>query len=357
MPRRKRVISSSSETESPDETIRRRPTRSQKPPKRKVAKGPETIDHFGSSGDDGTPMISQKGCQSKVPRFRIPSSQTYFRSSGASVPESLLWTDKHAPQTVDELAVHKKKVGDTKTWLSNALASKKPAILVLTGPAGIGKTALIQALARDLSCEVCEWLAPVVSNNDNDAEQGLFTESVSVQFRSFILKSAAMSPLSIIEGAETKPTTSPSSKRIILVDDLPNTAHPVLRTSIHQTLLDYMTSLRQVCPLVLIITTIPLHSFSSHASDVVTLRSFLPVTLIPRITEMALNPIAPTFMTKALNRILDRESTRFKTNRKAVIDKIVQEADGDLRWAVNTLQFLYLKMDMKDGQNGYTLLV
>ena len=37
-------------------------------------------------------------------------------------------------------------------------------MLLLTGPAGAGKTAAIRVLARELGCEVMEWSNPTTSN-------------------------------------------------------------------------------------------------------------------------------------------------------------------------------------------------
>lgn len=33
-------------------------------------------------------------------------------------------------------------------------------MLVLTGPCGAGKTAMIRVLAKEMGCEVCEWVNP-----------------------------------------------------------------------------------------------------------------------------------------------------------------------------------------------------
>jgi cell cycle checkpoint protein len=41
-----------------------------------------------------------------------------------------------------------------------------PPILLLTGPAGVGKTATIQVLSHDLKFKVQEWINPLTTNNE-----------------------------------------------------------------------------------------------------------------------------------------------------------------------------------------------
>ncbi|CDW98051.1 hypothetical protein, partial [Sporisorium scitamineum] len=78
-------------------------------------------------------------------------------------PDSL-WSERLAPHTGDDLAVHPKKVAQVRTWLEEAFSSKVAAakhrkVLALTGPAGACKSATIRALAssQDLDFEILEW--------------------------------------------------------------------------------------------------------------------------------------------------------------------------------------------------------
>ena len=62
--------------------------------------------------------------------------------------------------------MHKKKVEEVRDWLKRADASLQlgltptPRMLVLSGPTGSGKSAMLQVLAQELQFEVCEWLEP-----------------------------------------------------------------------------------------------------------------------------------------------------------------------------------------------------
>lgn len=54
------------------------------------------------------------------------------------------------------------------------------------------------------------------------------------------------------------------------------------------------------------------------------------------------NPIAPTLMKKALNAILDREyeSSSSKRPSQRAVQLVIEASDGDIRSALNTLQFI-----------------
>ncbi|KAJ1565753.1 Cell cycle checkpoint protein rad17 [Nowakowskiella sp. JEL0078] len=75
-----------------------------------------------------------------------------------------LWVDKYKPTSENELAIHRKKLQEVKTWLISAFSSgnKKDKLLVLTGPTGSGKTAVIEVLSKELNFEVVQWINPMI---------------------------------------------------------------------------------------------------------------------------------------------------------------------------------------------------
>ena len=97
-----------------------------------------------------------------------------------------LWTDKYTPYTQDELAVHKNKVDQVRQWCNQALEGQKnKKILLMTGPPGSGKTAVIKMLSLELNFEIIEW-----SNGQNiQSGSGFGGESASTRFEKFLLQS------------------------------------------------------------------------------------------------------------------------------------------------------------------------
>jgi replication factor C large subunit len=64
------------------------------------------------------------------------------------------WTEKYAPQKVVEVVGQKKAVDQFLIWLKSWKPSKKAALF--HGPAGTGKTALVEALGKEKNLEIIE---------------------------------------------------------------------------------------------------------------------------------------------------------------------------------------------------------
>lgn len=75
--------------------------------------------------------------------------------------EPSMWTEKYRPQSLDEYRGRSKTIDEVRDWVQNWDNEKSQALL-LYGPPGIGKTALVQALASDLGREVFETNASEV---------------------------------------------------------------------------------------------------------------------------------------------------------------------------------------------------
>ena len=64
------------------------------------------------------------------------------------------WTEKYAPQKVVEVVGQKKAVDQFLIWLKSWKPGKKAALF--HGPAGTGKTALVEALGKEKNLEIIE---------------------------------------------------------------------------------------------------------------------------------------------------------------------------------------------------------
>ena len=90
---------------------------------------------------------------------------------------------------------------------------------VLSGPSGSGKTATVGVLAKELGCEIKEWINPMnLSDYNEHGSQGddVYGRSQTDLFSDFLLRSSQYSALPL-KGALSQP------KRIVVVEDFPNT--------------------------------------------------------------------------------------------------------------------------------------
>jgi hypothetical protein len=76
-----------------------------------------------------SPRISREKGRLSVIRTRNLSARRIYillrsRLIGFSSQDDQLWVDKYAPQTLQDLAVHKRKVDDVRRWLVDAFDEK-----------------------------------------------------------------------------------------------------------------------------------------------------------------------------------------------------------------------------------------
>ena len=132
--------------------------------------------------------------------------------------------------------MHKKKVEEVRDWLKRADASLQlgltptPRMLVLSGPTGSGKSAMLQVLAQELQFEVCEWLEPRSEAFNLPFQPGMEPsapyESRMKQFATFLQSSLRTLSLCVGPSASNAAATPSQGmrRRLVLLDELPNTA-------------------------------------------------------------------------------------------------------------------------------------
>ncbi|XP_048256560.1 cell cycle checkpoint protein RAD17-like [Haliotis rufescens] len=320
----------------------------------------KSLKWVSSSFDDFAAFLPSKpACSSQL--SDPPLSQSKKRSRDSVRPEPVhrlstastgkkpkkissddLWADKHKPSNKGDLAVHKKKVDDVETWLRDRTKSAPKhgaPILLLTGPAGVGKTATVQVLCKELGLEVQEWTNPIQPSYNSEqllpsaynsfAHSRLdtgYSESQVTQFKNFLLRANKYSSLQIGDSHS-------SSHKIIFIEELPNI---FFRDSsvFHNILRKY----RQVgrCPLVFIISD----TTSGESNE----RQLFPADLQAEICieSISFNPVAPTMMVKVLARIANSEYNQRSISAipsSPVIESIAMSSAGDVRSAINSLQF------------------
>ncbi|KAL8736518.1 MAG: hypothetical protein Q9181_002412 [Wetmoreana brouardii] len=337
-------------------------------------------------GRDRQTPVSLQVLKENAGSSKLPTGSQVFRTLGDGVRkegkdqkapnprsnETRPWADRYGPISFEELAVHKKKVADLRDWLQSVFEgrSKKKRLLVLKGASGVGKTATVSTLAKAMGFDMLEWTNPTVSDFSSDNYLSTFA-----QFEDFLGRSGRFASLQVAgsrhrDALDNHPLPEQvvleSNKKVILVEEFPNTfmssstALQAFRSSIlrhlatspshaapcSSTFNDHTTT---TMPLILIITESENTSTTSFTDTFTAHRLLGPDILThPNTSTIEFNPIAPTYITKALNLIIQKEARH--SGRRWVPGPSVLKClsgAGDVRSAIGALEFLCLK-----GQGG-----
>ncbi|KAG8931741.1 Cell cycle checkpoint protein rad17 [Tulasnella sp. 418] len=215
-----------------------------------------------------------------------------------------LWVDMYEPQTQDQLAVHKKKTHQVEEWLMGALGPRDGLrrfrrLLVLSGPAGSGKTATLKVFSKEMGFEIIEWKNTIGEKYMED-DDSLEYESLVTKFQTFLDRATSY------ESLRLGPSSSSTSKRpdqfhaqsthIILFEDLPNILHIPTREAFHTALTAFAKAEEMPsAPIVIVISDTGLrgeagdddllssNSYgwrSRNASEVVDVRTVIPPDIL-----------------------------------------------------------------------------
>ncbi|KAK5909214.1 hypothetical protein CesoFtcFv8_003163 [Champsocephalus esox] len=284
----------------------------------------------------------EKAASSKLNRWVDPSfaelpgesfAVSRRRKAVSSKAEDESWVDRHSPRSQAELAVHKKKIEEVESWIKVHTNTSKGGVLLLTGPSGCGKTATVKVLSLELDLRVQEWTnpsneEPYSSSQHEWRTNGLSFTSQLTQFQDFLLRANKYKCLKMVgDGGAT-------DRKFILVEDFPNQFYRQ-PGSLHDILRRFVRTSR--CPLVFIVSD----SLSGDSSS----RHLFPKEIQEEldISSISFNPVAPTTMMKVLSRISTLEAGksggRMCVPDQAVLEKLCSGSSGDVRSAINSLQF------------------
>eukprot|EP00057_Strongylocentrotus_purpuratus_P032272 XP_787106.3 PREDICTED: cell cycle checkpoint protein RAD17 isoform X1 [Strongylocentrotus purpuratus] len=298
-----------------------------------------------SSGKHGP---SSKG-QDRRKRPRVADKgggKTQSWSQKKKLLEGQTWAERHAPQSVADLAVHKKKIQEVQEWLTFHTKQRgqqpkphtKAPLLLLTGPAGAGKTATLSVLAKELGLEVQEWSNPITEafkmDQDTDYRSDFYVknESQVKQFQDFLKRANRYPALSLVGAQEER------TNKVVLVEEIPNAFYRD-PSSLHAVLTRFSHTGRS--PLVFIVS-------DSHGGKSNVL-SLFPSDVQDNLSihNISFNPVAPTSMTKTMTKIATAEAAKarhkFYVPSKSTIEALAASSSGDIRGAINALQFACLK--------------
>ncbi|XP_077601301.1 cell cycle checkpoint protein RAD17-like [Stigmatopora nigra] len=292
------------------------------------------------------------GSQNESVRQRKKKGQTGSVDPCANYPQKHFslgeqdepWVDRHMPCAKVDLAVHKKKIEEVENWLRLHTDASQGGLLLLTGPSGCGKTATVQVLSRELGLRIQEWTNPpylyTYTNTDYDRRTtGENTTSQSVQFQEFLLRANKYNCLKMV-GDKTQ-----TGMKLILVEEFPNQFYRK-PSELHDILRIFGKTSR--CPLVFIVS----NSVNGDSSS----RLLFPKEILEEldITTISFNPVAPTTMMKVLTRILTHENEksagRAIVPNPTILEMVCSGSAGDIRSAVNNLQFASVPDDSKERE-------
>ncbi|KAL9128809.1 MAG: hypothetical protein Q9217_002590 [Psora testacea] len=353
-------------------------------PSEKVDRLPAMRDTTRLVLDRRKQMDEMGGTKEKPPsasqRFRIPArgkgkDKLAQNCSQITMVDSRPWAERYGPTSLEELAVHKKKITDVRTWLENVLLGNDcKRLLILRGPSGAGKTATLGLLAKNMHCELCEWRNPVGSDFLSEGYS-----SMSAQFDDFLGRSGRFGKLDLsAEGLEptsvasldSKATSEPGRRNIILLEEFPNTfsSASAALSSFRCSIMEYLstktpsmgaessrvtTSGTSITPVVMIITETKLTT-TTAASDSFTAHRLLGSDILshPGVSVIDFNPIATTFLSKALELVLEKEARQSGGRRKPGPSLLKRLGEvGDIRSAIGSLEFLSVRGNDGDGWN------
>ena len=336
----------------------------------------DTLRELGVKTDTAAaPLDRRKPVASAVAGFKsaangssLPSSQRFVRPAPPTHPvnanvaqeEALAeghhpWADRFGPGNLEELVVHKKKVSDVQNWLQGRIDARNvQKVLILKGPAGSGKTTTLLLLAKAMGLQLVSWHNPDASD---------LSATIAVQFDEFLNRGGQFGGLAFDqETTAADQQLADSAHRVLVIEEFPATMTRLSSAlqSFRSVILQYLArsrptssarflgkeGSREAAPPVVIIISETLISSSTALSDSFTAHRLLGPEILnhPFVTVMEFNPVAPTFVTKALDLVMKKEARDSRRRRMpgpAIIQKLAEM--GDVRSAVNSLEFLCLR--------------
>ncbi|KAG0288505.1 Cell cycle checkpoint protein rad17, partial [Dissophora globulifera] len=261
-----------------------------------------------SSSSSSTPVTTTPSSVISAPSSRANSTSKPRESN----EQEDQWAEKYAPTDISEVAVHPGKIANDSSNRNQDLSGG--AILVLSGPAGSGKTTVLKMLAQEMNLSIVEWINSVNENNviqrptmpgqDSWRPTSIDDEYIPVMkaFQEFFSRAQRFNPLGA-PGSSTTPSAGSGGgpgvplagkgkKNIILIEDLPPISAFSSRRIFQDTITKFANTRTNLSAVLVIVvsdvftkqSTELLFSNTSESRDpALTIRTLLPSSILDRI--------------------------------------------------------------------------
>ncbi|CCH43096.1 Checkpoint protein [Wickerhamomyces ciferrii] len=244
------------------------------------------------------------------------------------------WVHKYTPKTVNQVALHNKKLKEVKEDIEQMVkGSSDLRLLVLSGPAGASKSTIASCLGKELVPEVRH--SSKDQNNDyvleytNDNASG----SSITQFSEFLMSAKYRMGKNL---------------SLILVEDLPNVFHEATREDFQKSLFHWIHNDLRTPPLIICITECEFSNDGNASQGYNIDNNYTAETILgrkllmnPRVKRIKFNPVNTLLTKRVLKDIKSHEPSIFKSIGKSEIDEKIKELSefGDIRSSISAFQF------------------
>lgn len=254
-----------------------------------------------------------------------------------------LWVDKYKPHSLEDLAVHKKKVEEVKSWFEERLKTTKNLqgnlinnVVVINGKAGVGKSTTIHVIASHFGARLCEWNTPtptIWQEHVHNTNTGIQYTSKLDEFVNFIEKIRKYGLIPSSSSEDAKPSI------ILLIDDLPMTNGRVAFERLQSCLLHLVRSTQ--LPTAILVSDYDEADSADHTAQ--RLEQLQLSLENAGACKVSFNPITINSIKKTLGRICRQEQCSVTDEQ---LDLIAKGSGGDIRHAITSLQLFCVKPDL-----------
>lgn len=296
-------------------------------------------------------------------QFRNTSKRQAKKQRNVNIhaKDSSLWCEKYFPKCESDICVNKQKLKQVKEAIGDLIMNEGqgPRILILTGPAGSGKSTVAKIIANDAVSNKQATLESEESNIRLFDELIETDETAEEQFPNIIeysnrttSTSAVASPVRQFSDFldECKLLTM-GREKCIIVDELPNLYHQETLQNFRDAILRWiqLNSSIQLPPLIICLTEFDIDDF--HYKGVFSIEATFKIETVfdqqlmkyegRSWRRIKFNPVARKFLTKALKIVVDGEKTLTAKIPKKVMSEELKELSGggDIRNAIITLEY------------------